>query len=283
MADDQALWDQFLAQFRAEYADTQRGDRARETIDNIKMKGIAIDQYISDFVRLAEDAQYDLGATGTWRFFLRGLPKDVGVEVIKANPQDWATLRQTAIDATNAWNRINIAFGDRFSSLRTRANQSQRPPFRSNQQNWRQNTSPTQTPRPQYNSSNAPRNFNNVPVPMDTSARARTNRRGLSRSNVAQTRPSPDLSKVKCFNCDEKGHISRNCPKPRRSRIAGAESADLLSEADGETLVDYTPMPSTSSTSPQEVIRAYQALSLDEKQQFVDELSTEDNQGFPTV
>ena len=41
MADDQALWDQFLAQFRAEYADTQRGDRARETIDNIKMKGIA--------------------------------------------------------------------------------------------------------------------------------------------------------------------------------------------------------------------------------------------------
>ena len=75
MADDQALWDQFLAQFRAEYADTQRGDRARETIDNIKMKGIAIDQYISDFVRLAEDAQYDLGATGTWRFFLRGLPE----------------------------------------------------------------------------------------------------------------------------------------------------------------------------------------------------------------
>ena len=128
MADDQALWDQFLAQFRAEYSDTQRGDRARETIDNIKMKGIAIDQYISDFVRLAEDAQYDLGATGTWRFFLRGLPEDVGVEVIKANPQDWATLRQTAIDATNAWNRINIAFGNRFSSMRSRASQNQRPP-----------------------------------------------------------------------------------------------------------------------------------------------------------
>ena len=80
MADDQALWDQFLAQFRAEYADTQRGDRARETIDNIKMKGIAIDQYISDFIRLAEDAQYDLGATGTWRFFLRGSVAAVSAE-----------------------------------------------------------------------------------------------------------------------------------------------------------------------------------------------------------
>ena len=118
---------------------------------------------------------------------------------------------------------------------------------------------------------------------MDTSARARSNRQGPLRNNVAQARPSSDLSKVKCFNCNEKGHISRNCPKPRRTRIAGAESADLLSEADGETLVDYTPMPSTSSTSPQEVIRAYQALSLDEKQQFIDELSTEDNQGFPTI
>ena len=117
---------------------------------------------------------------------------------------------------------------------------------------------------------------------MDTSARAKTNRRGPFRGNVAQTRPSADLSKIKCFNCDEKGHISRNCPKPRHSCITGAESTDLLSE-DGETLVDYTSMPSTSATSPQEVIRAYQALSLDEKQQFVDELSTEDNQGFPTV
>ena len=133
--------------------------------------------------------------------------------------------------------------------MRSRPNQNQRPPQRSNQ-NWRQNTSSTQVPRPQYNSSNAPRNFNNVPVPMDTSARARSNRQGPFVSNVAQTHSPPDQSKIKCFNCDEKGHISRNCPKPRRSRIAGAEFTDLLSETDGETLVDYTPMPSASSTSP---------------------------------
>ena len=125
MPDNQALWDQFLIQFRAKYADTQRGNQAQETINTIKMKGIAIDQYISDFVRLAEDAQYDLGATGTWRFFLRGLPRDVGVEVIKANPQDWATLRQTTVNATNAWNHINIAFGNRFSSVRSQPEHNQ--------------------------------------------------------------------------------------------------------------------------------------------------------------
>ena len=58
---------------------------------------------------------------------------------------------------------------------------------------------------------------------------------------------------------------------------------DLLSEANGETLVDYTPMSASLATSPQEVIRAYQALSLNEKQQFVNELSMEENQGFPNI
>jgi hypothetical protein len=48
--DEEATWDQFLAQFRAEYADTQRADRARETIDSFRMKGAAVDQYISDFI-----------------------------------------------------------------------------------------------------------------------------------------------------------------------------------------------------------------------------------------
>ena len=186
MVDDQALWDQFLVQFQAKYTNTQRGDQAREMIDTIKMKGIAIDQYISDFIRLAEDAQYDLGAMGTWQFFLQGLPRDVGVEVIKANPQDWATLRQTAIDATNAWNRINIAFGNHFSLIRSHMNQSPRAAMRSFQQNWQQNMLSTQAPRPQYNSSNAPRSLNNVPVPMDMGARARANQRGPTRGNVAQ-------------------------------------------------------------------------------------------------
>ena len=135
----------------------------------------------------------------------------MGIEVIKANPQDWATLRQMAIDATNVWNCINIAFDYCFLSLRSRSNQNQCPPMRPTQQNWQQNTLSTQAPRPQYNSSNVPRNFNNVPVPMDVGC-ARANRQGPSRGNVAQTRPPMDLSKVKCFNCDQKDHILRNCP-----------------------------------------------------------------------
>jgi hypothetical protein len=127
------------------------------------MKGSAVDQYISDFIRLAEDANYNLDAPGTWRFFVKGLPKFVGVEVIKASPANWAALRQTAIDATNAWNHINLTFGPWMSS----SNSNQRKG--ASQQNWRQNTQSTQSQRPQYNSSNALRSYNNTNVPMDLS------------------------------------------------------------------------------------------------------------------
>jgi hypothetical protein len=58
----------------------------------IKMKGTDVDQYISDFIRLAVDAHYDLNAEGTRLFFIKGLPRFVGMEVIKVNPQDWAML-----------------------------------------------------------------------------------------------------------------------------------------------------------------------------------------------
>jgi hypothetical protein len=95
--DNQDTWDQFIDQFRAQYDDTSKGDRARQTIETIKMKGTDIDQYISDFICLVTNAHYDLDTEGTRIFFIKGLPRFVGMEVIKANTQDWATLRATTI------------------------------------------------------------------------------------------------------------------------------------------------------------------------------------------
>lgn len=179
LADKEATWDQFVMQFRTKYANTQRGDCAWETIDSLKMKGIAIDQYILDFIWLAENADYNLNAMGTWRYFLKGLPKAVEIEVIKANQTDWPTLRQTAIDATNAWNCINIAFGNYFSFQ----NQCPQRPLN---QNWRQNTQSTQAPCPQYNLSNAPCSYNNTHVPMNLSYSKAPRWPGPARTNIAQ-------------------------------------------------------------------------------------------------
>jgi hypothetical protein len=141
------------------------------------MKGTDVDQYILDFIRLAVDAHYDLDAEGTRIFFIRGLPRFMGMEVIKANTQDWAMLRATTVAATQAWMRMKIligGFGDAPGN-RTQTNlQQNMRAVGCSQQNWRnqswhQNTVNTQQPRPQYNSSNAPRSWNNAPVPMDLS------------------------------------------------------------------------------------------------------------------
>jgi hypothetical protein len=273
--DEEATWDQFLVQFQAEYADTQRADRAREAMDRFQMKGSAVDQYISDFIRLAEDAGYDLDAPGTWRFFIKGLPKFVGVEVIKAAPQNWADLRLATVNATNAWQRINLTFGPWIQNA---SNSNQRKG--SNNANWRQNTQSTQGQRPPYNSSNAPRSYNNTNVPMDLSTGRSSRRPGPTRGNVAQTQGT-DRPKIKCFNCDIEGHIARNCRKPKRARIAETETNDLFSEAGEETVVDYS--PTGGDGSPQDIAKAFRAMTTDQQQQFADEVGVGGSQDFPAV
>ena len=70
------------------------------------MEKLHIDQYISDFLQLTNDACYDMDAAGTRLFFIKGLPRYVGTKVIKANLQNWPALRQAVVDATVVWNRI---------------------------------------------------------------------------------------------------------------------------------------------------------------------------------
>ena len=43
------------------------------TLERFVMKGLDVDQYISDFIDLANDAEYHLEAEGTKRMFAKGL------------------------------------------------------------------------------------------------------------------------------------------------------------------------------------------------------------------
>jgi hypothetical protein len=63
--DNQDTWNQFIDQFKAKYADSQKPERACSEIEKIMLKGTNIDQYITDFISLASDANYHLEADGT--------------------------------------------------------------------------------------------------------------------------------------------------------------------------------------------------------------------------
>jgi len=57
------------------------------------------------------------------------------------------------------------------------------------------------------------------------------------REGFLRRRQPPDLREVVCYNCQKKGHLSRNCTQPRqpRTNVRSSEVVDDRSEA-GEDL-----------------------------------------------
>src|SRR6267142_553971 len=96
-----ALWTTFLEEFREQYLDTQAADRARTELETLVMKIPFIDEYISKFEDLCRKSNYIRGNSEVTYMFLKGLPKSLLEDVLKA-PQavDYPALKERAIQAT---------------------------------------------------------------------------------------------------------------------------------------------------------------------------------------
>jgi len=96
-----ALWDQFLIEFQEQYLDTQAADCAHAELETLTMKMPYIDEYISKFEELCHKSTYMMGNAEVTYMFLRGLPKSLLEDILKA-PQavDYPATKERAIQAT---------------------------------------------------------------------------------------------------------------------------------------------------------------------------------------
>jgi len=142
-------------------------------------------------------------------------------------------------------------------------------------------------PQTQYNSTNAPRWMNNVPVPMDL-GRTRTpnwrsNNRVCTQGNATgfgpaprnnATGPPPGNTNNNCFECGQTGHYARNCPRCRHQGQAKANLIDFNEEYDNYEGFE-TP------TCVEEIKQQLNAMSLDEKAKLAEEMGVSED--FPTA
>ena len=131
-------------------------------LERLKLERDHVDEYIRKFRALAREAGYDIRKRNIKQLFILGLPIGVAREVKCAPAPDTfeehvAKLIQVVKDDYD----ITEMFKQRLAASNPHPNNQ------NSQGNWR--NQPRQYPEhPQYNSTNAPRSYNNATVPMDT-------------------------------------------------------------------------------------------------------------------
>ena len=177
------------------------------------MQGGDVDAYVTLFEKLARQAGYRLDSALTIDFFTNGLPRGLYEACYQFDePQTYAEWK-------------NVVLNRQEKYIHMKAHLDQRSAGRSNNDTW--------IPR-------IPGGFRrtNNPNAMDTSA-GRTRGRlaeaeevleQYERQNKPRNPPfTPrqgfiqrgnrcDFREVTCYNCQKKGHISRQCTAPRQSR-----------------------------------------------------------------
>src|SRR6266700_8268782 len=102
--DDQPIvWETFLIAFEQQYVDSQKENRARNKLENLRMKFPEVDEYIATFEDTSRDAGYTMTNPENMQFFLKGLSRGVLADVLRTPiPQTYQEMKTKAIECTNA-------------------------------------------------------------------------------------------------------------------------------------------------------------------------------------
>jgi retrotransposon gag protein len=78
------VWEQFLNNFTEHFQDSTRENWACRELENLMLKFSLVNEYISKFEELAHQVNYMARNPKTQQMFLKGLPRNILEDVIKA-------------------------------------------------------------------------------------------------------------------------------------------------------------------------------------------------------
>ena len=141
--DNNTTYQQFIANFRACFMDSQKAQRARIELQTLKMTWPEIDEYISKFESIAHEAGYNPVDHNTMQQFLQGLPQSIGQKVLEdTTVETYNQMKKKAISVTASQQIINTLYRQPARNA---------PPRSNFQTNWQ-----TQGQRPLNNQSQQP-------------------------------------------------------------------------------------------------------------------------------
>jgi hypothetical protein len=221
------LWRRTLGSFKTQYSDNMEQERARaELKKGLKMQQGNIDEYVAKFERLIREAGYDRDTPLTIELFTNGLPNGLYEAVYTMDdPQTYERWKSAVLDRQKQY--IHIQARKRLDGYRP-------PNPRQQQQNTNQrrtqdpnamDTSPGRTRARLAGSEDGM--FANHPNPPPYKPRG-----GFLQRRAQENR---DLKGVTCFQCQQKGHLSYDCPQRKKGQQSSARMASNSAE-DGEAV-----------------------------------------------
>ena len=168
--DNNTMYQQFITDFCNRFMDSQKAQRARIELQMLKMTWPEIDEYISKFKSITHEAGYNPADPNTMQQFLQGLPQSIRQKVLEdTTVKTYDQMKKKAISVTASQRIIHTLYKQPSGNVPPQSNfqtnwQMRGQCFQGNQGQQPQHQGFGQTP---FNSTTAPRSWNNQPVPMD--------------------------------------------------------------------------------------------------------------------